>query len=146
MEKNWATLKKGDILYLLVPIVNENGEIIYEYQESYVINIKVNEDDIGKTVSIRFKYTDGNKKRRRIEFLIYNWKINEPCIICEKHASFINNKNWYGCLIMCHSNPEQLNEVYHFLIEYKSKEIQMLIDSQKKLLRKLKINQNKNIV
>ena len=38
MKKNWFELEKGDPLYVMVPIEDEDGDIIYEYQESVVIS------------------------------------------------------------------------------------------------------------
>ena len=102
---NWDELHKGDKLYLLVPIQNiETNEIVYEYQDSYVINIKIIENRTGKFVSLRFKYTNSHNKRIRKEFIIPDWQNSTPCIICEKHAMWINNKNWYGHMIMCNEN------------------------------------------
>ena len=34
MKNNWLELEKGDPLYVMVPIEDEDGDIIYEYQES----------------------------------------------------------------------------------------------------------------
>ena len=36
---NWSTLKKEDKLYLLIPMLENDGVINYIYQESQVINV-----------------------------------------------------------------------------------------------------------
>ncbi len=145
---DWSTLKKGDVLHLLVPHTNEHGEIVYEYQESCVISIQITYSSVFTVdayVKIKFKYIDDAGNKKRVEHLIYPHRIHDPVLIYEEKTNFLNNKNWYGSLVFCYSNPEQLNDFYQKLIEYKTKEIKNLIESQKKLLKKFKNIQNKKI-
>ena len=97
------------------------------------------------SIHLRFKYTDSNGKRKRVEFIIPEWQFENNYIICEKKASWLNNNNWYGSIIICNENPEQLNTIYSNIINYKIAEINSIIEYQKKILKKLKRKQKKNI-
>ena len=65
----WSTLKKDDKIYLLIPY-EDNGKILYRFQESQVINTH----KYDWCINIRFKYTDNVGKRQRIEFCVNKYK------------------------------------------------------------------------
>ena len=82
---DWSTLKKGDKLYLLIPyysflFINKEdedfNEIVYHYQESQVINVH----HYDWCVNIRFKYTDQNGKRQRVELCVNKYKFSEDAV------------------------------------------------------------------
>ena len=73
MKTNWLELEKGDPLYVMVPMEDEDGDIIYEYQESAVISNKPHFDHNGFVdfTNIRFKYTDKSGKRIREQICVH---------------------------------------------------------------------------
>lgn len=129
MKLNWAELQKGDKLYLLVPIMGEHC-IIYKYQESQVINIKINPRY--KSVSIRFKYTDSRDKRMRIETEICQAEIENDYLVVGRRYSSFKEESVYGHIIMVHDNPEQLDNIHHTIIHNEITKLQDKIDEFKK--------------
>lgn len=137
--KDWSTLQKGDILYLLVPTItyNTDGSQItkYVYQESSVINVHHYENHI----NIRFKYTDSNGKRRRIELTVNKLKFNNEYVSSDKRTGWASNYNpSYGDLIVTYINKEILNNVYSQIIVKEINKYEENIENIKKITRQLK--------
>ena len=137
--KDWSTLQKGDILYLLVPTItyNTDGPQItkYVYQESSVINVHQYENHI----NIRFKYTDSTGKRRRIELTVNKLKFNNECVSSDKRTGWASNYNpSYGDLIVTYINKEILNNVYSQIIVKEINKHEENIENIKKITRQLK--------
>ena len=137
--KDWSTLQKGDILYLLVPTItyNTDGPQItkYVYQESSVINVHQYENHI----NIRFKYTDSTGKRRRIELTVNKLKFNNECVSSDKRTGWASNYNpSYGDLIVTYINKEILNNVYSQIIAKEINKYEENIENIKKITRQLK--------
>lgn len=137
--KDWSTLQKGDILYLLVPTItyNTDGSQItkYVYQESSVINVHQYENHI----NIRFKYTDSNGKRRRIELTVNKLKFNNEYVSSDKRTGWASNYNpSYGDLIVTYINKEILNNVYSQIITKEINKFEENIENIKKITRQLK--------
>ena len=137
--KDWSTLQKGDILYLLVPTItyNTDGSQItkYVYQESSVINVHQYENHI----NIRFKYTDSNGKRRRIELTVNKLKFNNEYVSSDKRTGWASNYNpSYGDLIVTYINKEILNNVYSQIIKQEINKYEEIIENNKKITRQLK--------
>lgn len=137
--KDWSTLQKGDILYLLVPTItyNTDGPQItkYVYQESSVINVHQYENHI----NIRFKYTDSTGKRRRIELTVNKLKFNNEYVSSDKRTGWASNYNpSYGDLIVTYINKEILNNVYSQIISKEINKYEENIENIKKITRQLK--------
>lgn len=137
--KDWSTLQKGDILYLLVPTItyNTDGPQItkYVYQESSVINVHQYENHI----NIRFKYTESNGKRRRIELTVNKLKFNNEYVSSDKRTGWASNYNpSYGDLIVTYINKEILNNVYSQIITKEINKYEENIENIKKITRQLK--------
>ena len=137
--KDWSTIQKGDILYLLVPTItyNTDGPQItkYVYQESSVINVHQYENHI----NIRFKYTDSTGKRRRIELTVNKLKFNNECVSSDKRTGWASNYNpSYGDLIVTYINKEILNNVYLQIIAKEINKYEENIENIKKITRQLK--------
>ena len=137
--KDWSTLQKGDILYLLVPTItyNTDGPQItkYVYQESSVINVHQYENHI----NIRFKYTDSTGKRRRIELTVNKLKFNNECVSSDKRTGWASNYNpSYGDLIVTYINKEILNNIYSQIIAKEINKYEENIENIKKITRQLK--------
>ena len=137
--KDWSTLQKGDILYLLVPTItyNTDGSQItkYVYQESSVINVHQYENHI----NIRFKYTDSKGKRRRIELTVNKLKFNNKYVSSDKRTGWASNYNpSYGDLIVTYINKEILNNVYSQIIVKEINKYEENIENIKKITRQLK--------
>lgn len=137
--KDWSTLQKGDILYLLVPTItyNTDGPQItnYVYQESSVINVH----QYGNHINIRFKYTDSTGKRRRIELTVNKLKFNNEYVSSDKRTGWASNYNpSYGDLIVTYINKEILNNVYSQIIVKEINKYEENIENIKKITRQLK--------
>ena len=137
--KDWSTLQKGDILYLLVPTITYNTDAPqitkYVYQESSVINVHQYENHI----NIRFKYTDSTGKRRRIELTVNKLKFNNECVSSDKRTGWASNYNpSYGDLIVTYINKEILNNVYSQIISKEINKYEENIENIKKITRQLK--------
>ena len=137
--KDWSTLQKGDILYLLVPTItyNTDGPQItkYVYQESSVINVHQYENHI----NIRFKYTDSTGKRHRIELTVNKLKFNNEYVSSDKRTGWASNYNpSYGDLIVTYINKEILNNVYSQIIAKEINKYEENIENIKKITRQLK--------
>ena len=137
--KDWSTLQKGDTLYLLVPTItyNTDGPQItkYVYQESSVINVHQYENHI----NIRFKYTDSNGKRRRIELSVNKLKFNNECVSSDKRTGWASNYTpLYGDLLVTYINKEKLNNIYAQIIKQEINKYEENIENIKKITRQLK--------
>lgn len=143
MKLNWSELQKGDKLYLLVPIKNENC-ISYQYQESQIINIKIHPRY--KSVSIRFKYTDVRGKRMRIETEVCQSEIEKDYLVVGQRYSAFKEESLYGHIIMVHDNPEQLDNIHKLMINNEINKLQNKIDEYKKNIGYLENNKFINII
>lgn len=68
----WSNLKKDDNLYLLIPIINNDKNLVYKYQELKVINIK----EYKSIYRLTFKYTNMDGKRVKVNLAINKNKCN----------------------------------------------------------------------
>lgn len=131
MQLNWNDIEKGMPLYLLVPFSDENNDIYYEYQESKVICIKPYTDKKGNVlfVNVRFKYTDQDGKRRRV-----NVQISDFNKVIQEHP---NSGNQFGRIIISFENKEELRNKYNQMItdeiDRLNKEIAKLKEQTSKL-------------
>lgn len=135
---SWKDLNKNDKLYVLVPVFNENY-LHYEIQESYIIN----SSEYDKCVNLRFKYTNQNNKRQRINRLIYDKDINNDYIVITKNwlKSQDLNKAW-GKIIIGQSKDILIN-VLKELINIKINEINENIKMYSTIINKLTEYKNK---
>ena len=129
MKLKWSDVQKGDKLYLLVPMMCEHC-IIYKYQESQIINIKIHPKY--KSVSIRFKYTDVRGKRMRIETEICQSELEQDYLVVGQRYSTFKEESLYGHIIMVHDNPEQLDNIHREIIHNEIENLQAKIDEYKK--------------
>ena len=137
--KDWTTLKKDDILYLLVPVKticgNDMNFIKYEYQESKVINIHQYEN----LVNVRFKYTGTNGKRFRVELAINKYKYNSACVANDKRTGYAANyKPKYGDLIVSYISRDEVNNMYKEIIQNEIIKYEQLVELQRKTINQLK--------
>ena len=134
MRLNWNDIEKDMPLYLLVPFSDENNDIYYEYQESKVICIKPYTDKKGNVlfVNVRFKYTDQDGKRRRV-----NVQISDFNKVIQEHP---NSGNQFGRIIIAFKNKEELRNKYNQMIadeiDRLNKEIAKLKEQTSKLEKK----------
>ena len=143
MLLNWSELQKGDKLYLLVPMMYEHC-IIYKYQESQIINIKIHPRY--KSVSIRFKYTDVRGKRMRIETEVCHSEIEKDYLVVGQRYSAFKEESLYGHIIMVHDNPEQLDNIHNLMINNEINKLQNKIDEFKKNISYLENHKFINIL
>ena len=134
MQLNWNDIEKDMPLYLLVPFSDENNDIYYEYQESKVICTKPYTDKKGNVlfVNMRFKYTDQDGKRRRI-----NVQISDFNKVIQEHP---DSGNQFGRIIISFENKEELRNKYNQMIadeiDRLNKEIVKLKEQTSKLEKK----------
>lgn len=134
MQLNWNDIEKDMPLYLLVPFSDENNDIYYEYQESKVICIKPYTDKKGNVlfVNVRFKYTDQDGKRIRV-----NVQISDFNKVIQEHP---NSGNQFGRIIISFENKEELRNKYNQIIadeiDRLNKEIAKLKEQISKLEKK----------
>lgn len=96
-EKNWSTLKKGDILYLLIPYFDKDNSIKYKYQKSHVINTH----QYDWCTNVRFKYTSDNGKRYRVELCVNKLKYNYSVVSSKKETGWARNNDInYGDILV----------------------------------------------
>ena len=143
MKLNWSELQNGDKLYLLVPMMDEHC-IIYKYQESQVINLKVHPKY--KSVSIRFKYTDVRGKRMRIETEVCHSEIEKDYLVVGQRYSAFKEESLYGHIIVVHDNPEQLDNIHNLMINNEINKLQNKIDEFKKNISYLENHKFINIL
>lgn len=138
---NWNELKKGDTLYLLVPYFN-GIYIEYKYQETSVIN--VTEYDV--ISFIRFKYTDNDGKRRRINLAVNKLKYENVCLpICIDTRWARHTDIKYGDLLVTVINDKLYwKSIIDELIDNQINEYRNLIDDYKCMISNLEnIKNNK---
>ena len=134
MQLNWNDIEKGMPLYLLVPFSDENNDIYYEYQESKVICTNPYTDKKGNVlfVNVRFKYTDQDGKRRRV-----NVQIRDFNKVIQEHP---NSGSQFGRIIISSENKEELRNKYNQMIadeiDRLNKEIAKLKEQISKLEKK----------
>ena len=134
MQLNWNDIEKDMPLYLLVPFSDENNDIYYEYQESKVICVKPYTNKKGNVlfVNVRFKYTDQDGKRRRV-----NVQISDFNKVIQEHP---NSGNQFGRIIIAFENKEELRNKYNQMIadeiDRLNKEIAKLKERTSKLEKK----------
>lgn len=138
MKLKWSDLQKDDKLYLLIPVMGEHC-IIYQYQESKIINIKIHPKY--KSVSIRFKYTDVRGKRMRIETEICQFEVEKDYLIVGQRYSNFKEESLYGHIIMVHDDPEQLDNIHRAIIHNEIEKLQNKIDECKKNMNYLENQQ-----
>ena len=110
MKKNWFELEKGDPLYVMVPIEDEDGDIIYEYQESVVISNK-----------------NGKRIREQICVHPYDSEIG--------NNSYYDTK--YGGIYVTYINKEFIQIWIKNLINEEIKKTKENIEHQNKYINKL---------
>lgn len=134
MKLNWNDLEKGMPLYLLVPFTDKNHDVYYEYQESEVICVKPYTDRKGNIlfVNVRFKYTDQDGKRRRV-----NVQISDFNKAIQDHP---HSGNQFGRIIIAFENKVELRNKYNQMItdeiDRLNKEIAKLKEQTSKLEKK----------
>ena len=125
--KNWLDLVKGDPLYLLVPIKDENGYITYQIQKSAVINTHIHYGtENRKYTTIKFKYTDAEGYRRKRECLIYYYNIDSPFIVIGGYRQGKLETAW-GNIVMFF-NKDDVKPTINELINIKRKELNELVN------------------
>lgn len=133
--KTWLDLKPGDSLYLLVPITGEHGLVKYDLQKSKVINTHIfGDDDNGKYITIRFKYTNNDGYRKRVDCLIYKYNIENPFVI-NAYSQNKLEKAW-GNLVICH-DEDDVRTTYEKMIAIKKKELDELLNAYNKYIFEL---------
>ena len=134
--KTWNTLEKGDKLYLLVPYWNnERNILVYEHQDSEVINVH-NYDNV---TNIRLKYTVKHTgKRLRINLCVNKLKYNQKYVSTNKETGYARDYNIkYGDCIVTFYNSEILHQVYLKLIDEHIKIKEYLIKEQQDSIKQL---------
>lgn len=132
MKTNWLELEKGDPLYVMVPMEDEDGDIIYEYQDSEVISNKPYFDKTGfvEFTNIRFKYTDKNGKRIREQIRVHPYESE-----IGNNSIFYTSK--YGRIYATYINKEFIQIWVKNLINEEIEKIKENIEHQNKYLNKL---------
>jgi len=122
----WNNLEKGHKLYILVPYILIDNTILidnkieYHYQETNIINIH----EYQNLTNIRFKYTDQNNKRRRVELAVNRTKYTFMSVSANKYTSFARNYEMqYGDLIVTYISKEYLFAVFKNLKQNKFNQI-----------------------
>ena len=140
---NWSTLKKNDKLYLLIPYIDENNYINYHYQESHVINVH----NYDWCVNVRFKYTDNNGKRRRVELCVNQTKYDICQLSSSKETRWARNNDVdFGDIIVSFRKYDLevfFKEVINKTIkieEERCRQIQLFINNLKKMYNNIKID------
>ena len=134
MQLNWNNIEKGMPLYLLVPFTDENHNVYYEYQESEVICVKpyINRKGNVLFVNVRFKYTDQNGKRRRVNIQISDFN--------KGIQDYPHNGNQFGRIIVTFEDKVELRNKYNQMIideiDRLNKEIAKLKEQTSKLEKK----------
>lgn len=132
MKTNWLELEKGDPLYVMVPMEDEDGDIIYEYQESAVISNKPHFDHNGFVdfTNIRFKYTDKNGKRIREQICVHPYD-------SEIGNNSIYYTTKYGRIYATYINKEFIQIWIKNLINEEIEKTKENIEHQNKYINKL---------
>ena len=140
-QLNWNELKKGDKLYLLVTYFN-GIYTEYKYQETIVTHIT--EYDVISI--IRFKYTDNDGKRRRINLAVNKLKYENACLpICINTRWARHTDIKYGDFLVTVINDKLYwKSIIDELIDNQINEYRNLIDDYKHMISNLEnIKNNK---
>jgi hypothetical protein len=126
----WSKLKKGDNLYLLIPIYPVGKQICeYKYQETKVINMK----EYKFIYRLTFKYTDENGKRIKVNLAINKNKCDLlylPVLRETEWARDITIK--YGDLIVTTFNDKlSINLLVDLMIDNRINECESIIENYK---------------
>lgn len=126
----WSKLKKGDNLYLLIPIFPVGKQICeYKYQETKVINMK----EYKFIYRLTFKYTDENGKRIKINLAINKNKCDLlylPVLRETEWARDVTIK--YGDLIVTtFDNKLSINLLVDLMIDNRINECESIIENYK---------------
>lgn len=123
MKLNWSELEKGTKLHILVPYVDENGFVQYNYQESKVICVKpYTKNSEISFVNVRFKYTDELGKRKRVNCQIYD--LDNPLI------GYYYTGSAFRKIIITYEDKSLLEKKYKEIL---NSEIQKYKDKQQQL-------------
>ncbi len=143
VSKKWNTLKKGDKIYLLIPIEYEDT-YKYTYQESEIINIK----EYNLICNVRFKYNENSGKRKRVNLAVNKLKYDLPYIALKRNTEFAKEyMPVFGDIIVTFNNDkEYINNIYAELITNKIKEQEEIVAKEKDTLSKLYSLQYNKIV
>ena len=141
--KTWNTLQKGDILHLLVPEDILGITFKYKYQQSKVISIK--QYEFG--VFIRFKITDYDNRRKRINLVVNKLKYNNEYVPVDiktrwAHENFIK----FGNIIVTFKDKETLNNAYKYIIDEKIEEQKQSIKQHQLLIKNLNELKNETFI
>ena len=126
----WSKLKKGDNLYLLIPIFPVGKQICeYKYQETKVINMK----EYKFIYRLTFKYTDENGKRIKVNLAINKNKCDLlylPVLRETEWARDVTIK--YGDLIVTtFDNKLSINLLVDLMIDNRINECESIIENYK---------------
>ena len=126
----WSKLKKGDNLYLLIPIYPVGKQICeYKYQETKVINMK----EYKFIYRLTFKYTDENGKRIKVNLAINKNKCDLlylPVLRETEWARDVTIK--YGDLIVTtFDNKLSINLLVDLMIDNRINECESIIENYK---------------
>ena len=137
----WSKLKKGDDIYLLIPIIY-NDIYKYKYQKSYVINMK----EYKSIYRLIFKYTDSNGKRIKVNLAINKNKYNLPYLPISRETEWARNLNIkYGDFIITTiADKLYLHSIIDKLIDNEINEYNNIIEKYTDIINSLKIIKKNN--
>lgn len=132
---DWASLKKGDTLYLGIPYYDNNDNIIkYINQTSQVISIK----EYKFIYILTFKYTNSEGKRIRINLAINKNKCSDLYLAVTRYTEYAcDYKIKYGDFILTTLGSESINTFIKDLICNKLEEEKMIVNEHKANIEKL---------
>lgn len=134
--KNWSNLEKDDILYLYVPMADDNGKIIYNKQESKVINSK-NQDII---TYIRFKYSDIRGKRHRLNLAINQLKYDLKVLAAVTATEYARDYDIkYGDFLVSYISYEELENQLSICKQKRIEYLQSKVNNINKEIETLKL-------
>lgn len=142
-KRNWSTLKKDDRLYLLVPYKDEANKISYRYEESHVINVH----EYACGTNIRFKYTNNDGKRQRVELRVNKLKYDNLTVSATKETGWARDNDFKFGDILVSFNKYNLEVILKSIIENtikieeeKIREMKSFIKHLQELYDNIKIN------
>jgi len=126
----WSNLKKGDNLYLLIPIYPICGQVCeYKYQETEVINMK----EYKFIYRLTFKYTDENGKRIKVNLPINKNKCSFSYLPVSKETEWARElRIKYGDFIISPIDDKlYLCSLVNLMIDNKINEYKSIIETYK---------------